>query len=177
MSRRRTWSPSPPVGPTRASARSRRLPDLVLSPNLSIQAFAQPLVSAGDYRTYAQLGRPSSFELLRFTRGDAVDVGSDVGCVGGSLCERDGRTYIDYSGDGIADTSFGERDFNVRSLRGSAVLRWEYRPGSRIYVAWQQRREDRATLGDFRWERDVGAMFSGAGEHFLMIKVDYWLDL
>lgn len=142
-----------------------------------MQVFAQPLISAGDYRSYAQLERPSSFELSRFPEGEAVDVGASVVCVGGSLCRSAGRTYLDYSGDGVADTSFGEQDFTIRSLRGSAVLRWEYRPGSRVYLAWQQRRQDRRTLGDFQLDRDGRAIFSGAGEHFFMIKVDYWLDL
>ncbi|MDZ7781191.1 MAG: hypothetical protein U5R14_14845 [Gemmatimonadota bacterium] len=76
----------------------------------------------------------------------------------------------------MPDTSFGERDFTIRSLRGSAVLRWEYRPGSRIYLAWQQQRQDRGPLGDFRLGRDSRALFSGAGEHFFMIKMDYWFD-
>jgi hypothetical protein len=34
----------------------------------------------------------------------------------------------------------GERDFDLRSLRGSAVLRWEYRPGSALFLVWQQER-------------------------------------
>jgi hypothetical protein len=150
--------------------------DIVLSPALTIQVFAQPLISAGSYRTYRQLLQASSFDFVDFEEGEAAAFREGVFCIGGTVCKREGRTYLDYTGDGISDTSFSERDFTVRSLRGSAVLRWEYRPGSRIYLAWQQRRQDRDTAGDFRVGRDAQALFSGAGEHFFMIKMDYWFD-
>ena len=78
--------------------------------------------------------------------------------------------------DGVTDVAFTDRSFTVRSLRGSAVLRWEYRPGSRIYLAWQQSRQDRAPFGALEIDRDVRALFSAPGEHFIMVKLDYWLD-
>ena len=51
-------------------------------------------------------------------------------------------------------------DFNFRSLRGTAVLRWEWRPGSTLYLAWQQVRSDYAAgIGDFDFSRDQQALF------------------
>ncbi|MGH7713052.1 MAG: DUF5916 domain-containing protein, partial [Gemmatimonadaceae bacterium] len=50
-------------------------------------------------------------------------------------------------------------DFNFRSLRGNAVLRWEWRPGSTMFFAWQQSRSDEARLGDFSLGRDRRALF------------------
>jgi hypothetical protein len=57
------------------------------------------------------------------------------------------------------------------------VLRWEYRPGSELYVVWQQRRQATGIHGDFDLSRDGRALFDAPGEHVFMIKVDYWLDL
>ena len=67
------------------------------------------------------------------------------------------------------------RDFNLRSLRGNAVLRWEWRPGSTLYLAWQQRREDFANVGDFEFDRDRQALFGAPPDDIFLLKVNYWL--
>jgi len=156
--------------------------DIILSPSLSIEVFAQPLVSAGEFTGYKQLAQPSSFDFLAFEEGAAVPGAGNVSCEGGepgalALCRNDGRIFFDYSGNGIADGSISEQNFNVRSLRGNAVLRWEFRPGSRLFLVWQQQRQHRDVLGTFDFSRDAGALFDAPGEHMFMIKVDYWLNL
>ena len=67
-------------------------------------------------------------------------------------------------------------DFNLRSLRGNAVLRWEWRPGSTIYVAWQQSRENIEQVGDFSFGRDRHALFATRPDNIFLVKVDYWLN-
>ena len=42
--------------------------------------------------------------------------------------------------DGAAAFTLPNRDFDVRSFRSNAVLRWEWRPGSTLFVVWQQNR-------------------------------------
>lgn len=67
--------------------------------------------------------------------------------------------------------------FNLRSLRGNAVLRWEWSPGSTVYVAWQQQRGDRVRgIGGFDLGRDVSALFRTAPDNVLMLKVSHWLN-
>jgi hypothetical protein len=66
-------------------------------------------------------------------------------------------------------------DFNFRSLRGNAVLRWEWRAGSTLYVAWQQRRSDYAPIGDFDLGRDSRALLDARPDNILLVKVNYWL--
>jgi len=68
------------------------------------------------------------------------------------------------------------RDFNVRSLRGNAVLRWEWRPGSTLYVAWQQSREDVDGVGDFSFGRDRRALLATRPDNIFLVKVNYWLN-
>ncbi|NNK64445.1 MAG: carbohydrate binding family 9 domain-containing protein, partial [Gemmatimonadetes bacterium] len=67
-------------------------------------------------------------------------------------------------------------DFNFRSLRGNAVLRWEWRPGSTLFLAWQQVRSDYARgIGDFDFGRDRGALFDAQPDNIFVFKVNYWL--
>ncbi|MBW3551980.1 MAG: carbohydrate binding family 9 domain-containing protein [Gemmatimonadetes bacterium] len=69
-----------------------------------------------------------------------------------------------------------DRDFNVRSLRGNAVLRWEWRRGSTLYVAWQQAREGYEPVGDFRFRRDADALIDTQPDNIFVVKVNYWLN-
>jgi hypothetical protein len=67
-------------------------------------------------------------------------------------------------------------DFNLRSLRGNAVLRWEWREGSTMFVAWQQSREGFADVGDFSFTRDRRALLGTRPDNIFLIKVNYWLN-
>ncbi len=68
-------------------------------------------------------------------------------------------------------------DFNYRSLRGTAVLRWEWRPGSTLYLAWQQNRSGYlAGVGDFDFGRDQRAMFGARPDNVFVIKANYWIS-
>jgi hypothetical protein len=72
---------------------------------------------------------------------------------------------------------FPNLDFNYRSLRGTAVLRWEWHPGSTLYLAWQQNRSDYAQgIGDFDFSRDQRAMFGSRPDNVFLIKANYWIS-
>lgn len=93
--------------------------------------------------------------------GDYMDVGS--------LDTPRGYTFTPYAG------QVPNIDFNYRSLRGTAVLRWEYRPGSTLYLAWQQSRADYAAgVGDFDFSRDRQALFRARPDNVFVLKANYW---
>jgi len=68
-------------------------------------------------------------------------------------------------------------NFNLRSLRGNAVVRWEFRPGSALYVAWNENRAGVAPIGDFRLSRDLRAIPPAPSHDVFLVKVSYWLPL
>ena len=69
-------------------------------------------------------------------------------------------------------------DFNDKSLRGNAVLRWEYRPGSTLYLVWSQNRyEGTLDPGDFSPRRDLSTLMRAQGENVFMMKINYWVNL
>ncbi len=150
--------------------------DWTFTPKLSLQLFAQPLISSGDYVSYKQLADSRTFDFLGFDEGTADAFGEGVvRCSGGSICELDGVQYVDLDGDGLPDQSFSDRDFNVRSLVGNAVLRWEYRPGSAIFFVWQRQQAGSAQVGDFSFNRDLGALFDAPSDNRFIVKMNYWL--
>lgn len=150
--------------------------NVIASPTLSFQLFAQPLVGSGTHRSFRQLEVPGSYAFLEFDEGEAVEAGGETRCTDGAYCRSGGRIHLDYTGDAVADTDFGERDFHLRSLRGSAVLRWEYRPGSRVYLVWQQSRQGRELYRDFDLGNDLGSLWDTPAEHQFILKIDYWLS-
>lgn len=150
--------------------------NVTFSPRMTLQLFAQPLLSSGDYLTYKQLTRPRSFTFDEFQEGTYVADPAAPGCGSGRTCRSpDGTRYVDFDGDGTADHSFADRDFNVRSLIGNAIFRWEYRPGSALFLVWQRQQVDEARAGDFDFSRDARALFLAPARSVFLIKASYWL--
>jgi hypothetical protein len=147
--------------------------NLTFTRRLSLEVYTQPFISSGNYGALAELAAPRTFDFLRY--------GSDVGTIVRGV---DGRYTIDPVGDGADTFTIADRDFNVRSLIGNAVLRWEWRPGSTLYLVWQQLRSDRPTstgyaegeYGGFDFGRDAEQLFRIKPENTFMIKVNYWLN-
>ncbi len=70
----------------------------------------------------------------------------------------------------------GNADFNYKSFRTTNVVRWEYRPGSTLFVVWQQGREEVSDRGDFRFGRDFGDIFRASGRNVFMVKMAHWFN-
>jgi hypothetical protein len=150
--------------------------NVAFTTDLSLQLYLQPLVSSGDYLSYRQLQAAESYDLLDFPEGQAVDTGSGVTCVGGTTCMKDDIRYFDFTGDGDPDHATSERDFNIRSLRGNAVFRWQYRPGSEIFLVWQHTRRDAQQYGNLDVGRDLDGLFAAPSENVFIVKISHYLN-
>ncbi len=67
-------------------------------------------------------------------------------------------------------------DFSFHSFRTTNVLRWEYKPGSALFVVWQQGRQERGERGDFRFGRDFRDLLSTPGRDVFLVKFSYWFN-
>jgi len=150
--------------------------DWTFTPNLSLQLFAQPLLSSGDYLQYKQLAAAETYDFFAWTQGSGQVTADAIRCTT-NICNIDGTQHVDFDGDGDAEYSFSDRDFNIRSLIGNAVLRWEYRPGSTIFFVWQRQQSDRALVGNFDFGRDAGALFDAPADNRFIVKVNWWLGM
>jgi hypothetical protein len=72
--------------------------------------------------------------------------------------------------------------FNYREFRSNAVLRYEYRPGSTLFVVWQQGRSDYLTRADegyndgYDLRRDYASTFRDHPNNTFLVKWSYWLN-
>jgi len=72
---------------------------------------------------------------------------------------------------------YDDPDFNYKSFRGNVVLRWEYLPGSLLYLVWTQNRENDEWPGEFDLGRDVRALTDKAGDNIFFIKVSHMFSV
>ena len=145
--------------------------DWTLSPVVSFQLYAQPFASTGRFKGYKELAQPATENYLLY----GVDNGSTITPVADPETGNTQSYTIDPDGAGAAPSfSIDNPDFRTHSLRGNAVFRWEYRPGSALYLVWQQQRSDFLSYeGNFRFRRETSEIF-GRPSNVFLIKATYW---
>ncbi len=146
--------------------------DWIITPKLSFQIYLQPLISSGKYGEFKSLARPKSYEFLKYGENGST-VASIVSTAGDILGYN-----LDSDGPGAAAAGIiNNPDFNIVSLRGNAVLRWEYLPGSVAYFVWGQRRADLEPVGGFEFSRSMSHLFEVKPDNIFMLKLSYWLGM
>lgn len=122
--------------------------NVLFSRNLSLELYAQPFITTGDYSNARALAVADSYKFRPFT--------------------RDGFRVND-------------SDFSFASLNVNLVGRWEYRPGSTLFLVWTQNRNryDERSFGDPGFENSIGTdpVFGREPENTFLVKATYWLPL
>jgi hypothetical protein len=146
--------------------------NVTFTPTMTLELFAQPFIASGDFFDFKEFDQPRSLRKSVYGR-DRGTIAATPNAAG-----RDASYTIDPDGSGPAAAfTINNPDFNSRSLRGNAVYRWEYRPGSTLFVVWTQSRFTQAPqgIGDFSFQRDRQELFSTPPENIFLVKVNYWL--
>ncbi|HLT47634.1 MAG TPA: DUF5916 domain-containing protein, partial [Rubricoccaceae bacterium] len=140
------------------------------TPELTLQLYAEPYVLSGRYSGFKEFREPRTFDfdVYGVDRGSLTPVRGDEGEV---------TAYEVDPGDGGEPFSLGNDDFNFRSLRGNAVLRWEWRPGSTLFVVWQQTRDEFADYDGFGVAEELGEVLRAPVRNVFLVKATYWLGL
>jgi len=150
---------------TKTISLSTRL-NWTFTPDLTLQLFAQPFIASGDYSSFREFASPRILEKVVY--------GQDVGTI-----DHDPETasyQVDPDGAGPAETfSFDDPDFTRSALRGTAVLRWEYRPGSTLFLVWTQERSGMDPVGTFDMGRAGRMVFHQRPRNVFQIKATYWI--
>ncbi len=142
--------------------------DAAITPNLSVQLYAQPFIASGDYLGFKELAAPSTFTFVRYGQDE------------GSTLTHNPTTNVytvDPDGEGPADSfTFANPDFLVRSLRSNLVLRWEYAPGSTVFLVWNHGRSGSAADPTFRAFDGIRKLFGDTQRNTFLVKVSYWIS-
>jgi hypothetical protein len=92
------------------------------------------------------------------------------------IAENMGQLDIDVDNDGTGDISVPKPDFQVGALISNLVYRWEFLPGSNLYVIWSQARHGAKPDGAIG-SSDLANVFTNPSVHVVMLKLSYWWNL
>jgi Domain of unknown function (DUF5916) len=143
--------------------------DWTITPKFTLQTYIQPLFVVARYTGFKELAQAATNQFNEYGEENSSTIEYDA----------EGNSYqIDPDGDGTAESfDLDNPDFNFKSLKINAVLRWEYRPGSTAYLVWTQGRVDYADPGDFSLSRDSRSLMDADSENIVMLKITRWFDI
>ena len=154
--------------------------NVTFTPDLTLQLYAQPFAATGDYDGFRELARARSLDHVVY--GETP--GSTLRCFDQNdaefVCGTQAPAYYLGDPDGAgprASVRVSNPDFASRSLRGNAVLRWEYRPGSTLFLVWTRSCSAFGSSPQFGGLSDLGRLCEGPSDNVFAVKLNYWLSL
>ena len=143
--------------------------NLTLTPNFTIQFWGQPFLASGLYSDMKYITDPQAknyADRYHVFSADQLD------------CHKsEGYCLVDENVDGESDYTIGYPDFNVQEFKSNLVLRWEYRPGSVLFLVWSQDRSGFDPYGDFNFGRDFGNLYDITPTNVFLVKCSYRFGL
>lgn len=142
--------------------------DYSLTPNLTLQYYGSPFLSAGRYDRFKRITDPQASRFAdRYAEFGAGEIAYD---------EASGSYRIDEDGGG-SDYELDDPNFDFRDFNSNFVLRWEFDPGSALFVVWSQARQGFGPRGELSVGDDLRSLFEEHPHDVLLIKVAKWFSL
>lgn len=143
--------------------------DLTLAPNLSIQYYGSPFITAGKYKNFKKLVDPDGETFSdRFMEYDKSEQ---------HYSEENEVWEIDYNNDSIVNYEVPNLDFNYKQFNSNLVIRWEYKTGSALYLVWSQGASDYIENGSFNYTKDMKNLLRADVENVILLKFSYLLNI
>jgi hypothetical protein len=141
-----------------------------ITPDFTIQYYGMPFISAGKYIHFKYIDNPHSKNFNeRYTSFTENQISYD---------EVDEDYLVDENLDSETDYTFDNPDFNVLDFNSNLVIRWEYQPGSTLYLVWTQQRNHTNSRGTYLFNEDLQDLFGETYPHdVFLIKLSYRFGL
>ncbi len=138
-----------------------------LTPDLTVQLYGQPFVAAGAYDRFKvitdSMARDYAARYHEFAPGE---IAYDAAAGTYTIRETGRPAYF-----------VSNPDFNFLQFRSNLVVRWEYVPGSTLFLVWSQGRTGYSPMGDFRFGRGMNDLFEVHPENVFLVKFSYCFNL
>jgi len=135
-----------------------------ITPDLSIQYWGQPFLSSGKYSRFKKI---TDARAENFTDRFSVFPGNEIAY----SPSAEQYQVADQLGNRLY--SFDQPDFNVKEFLSNMVIRWEYLPGSTIYVVWSQTRNHSISNGNFNFHSDLTQLFDNKPYNIFLLKMSF----
>ncbi|MCE5347078.1 MAG: carbohydrate binding family 9 domain-containing protein [Bacteroidales bacterium] len=144
--------------------------NLNVSPDLTLQYWGQPFISSGKYYDHKYIIDPLANEYSdRFHTYSIGEITYDTD-----------HYNIDQNADSNSDYTIDNKSFNVQEFLSNLVIRWEYNPGSTIYLVWSQTRSYSGKIGTMDVFDNLGDLFdkdNNTPHNMFLIKFSYRFSL
>ena len=138
-----------------------------LTPNLSLQLYSQPYVSAGDYCQFKEVVQPRAKNYVdRWHIFEGPEISLQNGYYHLLLPWTEGE-----------EITFSNPDFNFRQFRLNLVIRWEYLPGSILFLVWSNSINDYADVGSLSLGNDLKSLFTSSSNNIFLLKISCWFNI
>jgi hypothetical protein len=140
-----------------------------INPNLTIQYYGQPFIARGRYSHFNYITNPiaeSLFDRYQLIEEGQITKQSDTGMY-----------MVDENLDGTMDYSFDDPDFSLVEFRSNLVVRWEYIPGSELFLVWSQGISNFMDPSDSLARGLESGIFGQKPENIFLMKLTYRLAL
>ena len=141
--------------------------NLAITPELTLQYYGSPFVGTGRYTSFKQatdtLAEANADRFRPYGPGEIAYRESD-------------NSYLVTEAGGAPAYSFGNPDFSFRQFRSNLVARWEWKPGSSLYVVWSQGRT--ATLPSYQpsFGTNWNELWATQPDNVFLVKLSYWFS-
>jgi len=143
--------------------------DYTVTPTLSVQYYAQPYYTAGDYFNYVYIADAKNKDYWKRFNPYGNQITFD---------KENGVYAVDKNSDGNPEyTFYGQPDFNYKQFRSNFVVRWEYLTGSTLFLVWSQGYTNYELFQSFNFGKDTRTMFNGVSDNVFMVKISQMLTL
>jgi hypothetical protein len=136
-----------------------------ITPDLSIQLYAAPFISNGHYIDYKEITNPTASQFFdRFNQYSEYAYWRDM---------KNSNVEFDDNNNGAVDFIIRNPDFNLKEFNSNLVLRWEFKPGSVVYLVWSEYRINTQNIYEYRLLKNYNEMFKTFPNDVFMIKFTY----
>lgn len=140
-----------------------------ITPDISIQYWGQPYLASGKYSRFRMITETPMAESYK-ERYSLFEV-NQITTVGDNY-------HIDENIDGNGDYSFENPNFSFDEFLSNLVVRWEFVPGSTLFLVWSQTRSAYSPVGEFILEDNLNNLFAGQKPYdVFLLKFSYRFGL
>lgn len=139
--------------------------NITIFPELTIQYWGQPFIAAGDFHHFKYI---KDGVAEKFTDRYHTYTSSEI-----TFNESDNLFIVTEEQSGIGTYTIDNPDFHVKEYLSNLVIRWEYLPGSVVYLVWSQSRNEFMSDPEFAWKKDFTGIWSMKPANILLLKFSY----
>jgi len=143
--------------------------DYYITPDLSIRYYGSPFISTGSYSGFKKVALPKAndpADRCYLFQEDQISYDADKS-----------NYYVDENLDMLPDYSFNNPDFNFMQFRSNFVIRWEFKPGSNLYLVWTHDRTGIENMSDISVGKSFSNLFKIYPDNILLVKFNYWFSV